>query len=123
MIVGTDGRGDAIAYLRTILLHQGEKHRNRTGLATVYGTVIQSGGCVTVLSNRVEEQTFKSTSALEETIEVAEKPKALLGHCRAMRPSSWWKMMTRCDAWTRMFLEIKGYNVLRRGTPRTRFSS
>jgi signal transduction histidine kinase/CheY-like chemotaxis protein len=83
------------------------------GLATVYGTVIQSGGCVTVLSKVGEGTTIQIyLPRVEETIEVAEKPKALLG---ALQGNETILLVEDDDAvrrMTRMFLEIKGYNVV-----------
>jgi signal transduction histidine kinase/CheY-like chemotaxis protein len=87
------------------------------GLATVYGTVIQSGGCVSVLSKLGEGTTIQIYLPLylprvEETIEVAEKPTALP---RSLQGNETILVVEDDDAvrrMTRMFLEINGYIVV-----------
>jgi len=83
------------------------------GLATVYGTVIQSGGCVSVLSRLGEGTTIQIyLPRVEEMIEVAEKPKALP---RPLQGNETILVVEDDDAvrrMTRMFLEINGYIVV-----------
>jgi signal transduction histidine kinase/CheY-like chemotaxis protein len=83
------------------------------GLATVYGTVIQSGGCVTVLSNPGEGTTIQIyLPRVEETIDVVETPKAPPG---SLQGSETILVVEDDDAvrrMTRMFLELKGYTVV-----------
>jgi signal transduction histidine kinase/CheY-like chemotaxis protein len=87
------------------------------GLATVYGTVIQSGGCVSVLSKLGEGTTIQIYLPLylpraEETIEVAEKPTAIP---KSLQGNETILVVEDDDAvrrMTRMFLEINGYIVV-----------
>jgi signal transduction histidine kinase/CheY-like chemotaxis protein len=83
------------------------------GLATVYGTVIQSGGCVSVLSRLGEGTTIQIyLPRVEETIEVAEKPAGLP---RPLQGNETILVVEDDDAvrrMTRMFLEINGYIVV-----------
>jgi two-component system cell cycle sensor histidine kinase/response regulator CckA len=83
------------------------------GLATVYGTVIQSGGCVTVLSKLGEGTTIQIyLPRVEETIEVVEKPKALPGSLRGNETILVVEDDDAVRRMTRMFLELKGYTVV-----------
>jgi two-component system, cell cycle sensor histidine kinase and response regulator CckA len=83
------------------------------GLATVYGTVIQSGGCVSVLSKLGEGTTIQIyLPRVEETIEVAEKPKALLGSLQGNETILVVEDDDAVRRMTRMFLEINGYTVV-----------
>jgi signal transduction histidine kinase/CheY-like chemotaxis protein len=83
------------------------------GLATVYGTVIQSGGCVTVSSKLGEGTTIQIyLPRVEETIETAEKPAELP---RPLQGNETILVVEDDDAvrrMTRMFLELKGYSVV-----------
>ena len=83
------------------------------GLATVYGTVIQSGGCVSVSSKLGEGTTIQIyLPRVEEEIEVAEIPKALP---RSLQGNETILVVEDDDAvrrMTRMFLEINGYTVV-----------
>jgi signal transduction histidine kinase/CheY-like chemotaxis protein len=83
------------------------------GLATVYGTVIQSGGCVTVSSKPGEGTTIQVyLPRVEETIEVAEKPKALQGSLQGNETILVVEDDDAVRRMTRMFLELKGYTVV-----------
>jgi len=83
------------------------------GLATVYGTVIQSGGCVTVLSKLGEGTTIQVyLPRVEETMEVAEKPKTLPGSLQGNETILLVEDDDAVRRMTRMFLEIRGYNVV-----------
>ena len=83
------------------------------GLATVYGTVIQSGGCVTVLSKLGEGTTIQIyLPRVEETIEAAEKPTTIV---RPPQGNETILVVEDDDAvrrMTRMFLELNGYSVV-----------
>jgi len=83
------------------------------GLATVYGTVNQSGGCVTVSSKVGEGTTIRIyLPSVEEAAEVVETPKAL----PESRPSGETILVVEDDDavrnMTREFLKIKGYAVV-----------
>jgi signal transduction histidine kinase/CheY-like chemotaxis protein len=83
------------------------------GLATVYGTVSQSGGCVTVSSKLGSGTTIRIyLPRVEETIEVVEAPKPLV---RSLEGKERILVVEDDDAvrrMTRVFLEIKGYTVI-----------
>jgi signal transduction histidine kinase/CheY-like chemotaxis protein len=83
------------------------------GLATVYGTVIQSGGCVTVLSKLGEGTTIQIyLPRVEEAIEVVEEPKRL---SRSLEGEERILVVEDDHAvrrMTREFLKIKGYTVI-----------
>jgi two-component system, cell cycle sensor histidine kinase and response regulator CckA len=83
------------------------------GLATVYGTVIQSGGCVCVLSKLGEGTTIQVyLPRVEEKIEVAEKPKELSGSLQGTETILVVEDDDAVRRMTRMFLEINGYTVV-----------
>jgi len=83
------------------------------GLATVYGTVIQSGGCISVLSKPGEGTTIQIyLPRVEETIQVAEKPKALPGSLQGNETILVVEDDDAVRRMTRMFLEINGYTVM-----------
>jgi signal transduction histidine kinase len=83
------------------------------GLATVYGTVIQSGGCVTVLSNLGEGTTIQIyLPRVEETIDVVETPKARPGSLQGNETILVVEDDDAVRRMTRMFLELKGYTVV-----------
>jgi len=83
------------------------------GLATVYGTVIQSGGCISVLSKPGEGTTVQIyLPRVEETMELAEKPKEVPA---ALQGNETILVVEDDDAvrrMTRTFLEINGYSVV-----------
>jgi two-component system, cell cycle sensor histidine kinase and response regulator CckA len=83
------------------------------GLATVYGTVNQSGGCVTLSSKLGEGTTVQIfLPRVEETIELLEIPKAVPG---SLRGDETILVVEDDDAVRRMtseFLKIKGYAVV-----------
>ena len=83
------------------------------GLATVYGTVIQSGGCVTVSSKPGAGTTIEIyLPRVEETIEAIEKPTATV---RPLHGNETILVVEDDDAvrrMTRMLLELKGYTVV-----------
>jgi signal transduction histidine kinase/CheY-like chemotaxis protein len=83
------------------------------GLATVYGTVTQSGGCVTVSSQLGQGTTIQIyLPRVEETIEVIETPKALP---ESLEGGETILVVEDDDAvrnMTREFLKIKGYTVV-----------
>ena len=83
------------------------------GLATVYGTVTQSGGCVTVFSKLGEGTAIRVyLPRVEEKIDVVEKPKGSPG---SLRGSETILVVEDDDAvrrMTRTFLELKGYTVV-----------
>ncbi len=83
------------------------------GLATAYGTVNQSGGCVTVSSKLGEGTTIQIyLPCVEETIEVVETPKALP---ESLQGGETILVVEDDDAvrnMTREFLKIKGYSVV-----------
>ncbi len=83
------------------------------GLATVYGTVIQSGGCVSVLSKLGEGTTIQIyLPRVEETVEMAEKPKALPGSLQGNETVLVVEDDDAVRRMIRMFLEINGYTVV-----------
>ena len=83
------------------------------GLATVYGTVVQSGGCITVLSNLGEGTTIQIyLPRVEETIDVVETPKALPGSLQGNETILVVEDDDAVRRMTRMFLELKGYTVV-----------
>jgi len=83
------------------------------GLATVYGTVNQSGGCVTVSSTLGKGTTIQVyLPRAEETIEVVETPKALP---ESLQGSETIMVVEDDDAvrnMTREFLRVNGYFVV-----------
>jgi CheY-like chemotaxis protein len=83
------------------------------GLATVYGTVSQSGGCVTVTSRLGSGTTIQIyLPRVEEAIEVVETPKPFV---RSLEGKERILVVEDDDAVRRMarvFLEIKGYTVI-----------
>jgi len=83
------------------------------GLATVYGTVNQSGGCVTVSSTLGKGTTIQVyLPRAEETIEVVETPKALP---ESLQGSETIMVVEDDDAvrnMTREFLKVNGYFVV-----------
>jgi signal transduction histidine kinase/CheY-like chemotaxis protein len=83
------------------------------GLATVYGTVNQSGGCVTVSSTLGKGTTIQVyLPRAEETIEVVETPKALP---ESLQGSETIMVVEDDDAvrnMTREFLKVNGYAVV-----------
>jgi len=83
------------------------------GLATVYGTVNQSGGCVTVSSTLGKGTTIQVyLPRAEETIDVVETPKALP---ESLQGSETIMVVEDDDAvrnMTREFLKVNGYAVV-----------
>ncbi len=83
------------------------------GLATVYGTVSQSGGCVAVSSKLGSGTTIHIyLPRVEEAIEVVEAPKPLV---RSLEGKERILVVEDDDAvrrMTRVFLNIKGYTVM-----------
>jgi signal transduction histidine kinase len=83
------------------------------GLATVYGTVNQSGGCVAVSSKLGAGTTIQIyLPRVEEAVEVVETPKPL---ARSLEGEERILVVEDDDAvrrMTREFLKIKGYNVI-----------
>jgi signal transduction histidine kinase/CheY-like chemotaxis protein len=83
------------------------------GLATVYGTIDQSGGCLTVSSKIGEGTTIQIyLPRVKETIEVADKPAALP---KSPKGNETILVVDDDDAVRRMtitFLKLNGYSVL-----------
>jgi signal transduction histidine kinase/ActR/RegA family two-component response regulator len=83
------------------------------GLATVYGTVQQSGGCVTVSSKLGFGTTIQIyLPRAEEPLEVVDTPKPIL---RSLQGEERILLVEDDDAvrrMTRRFLEIRGYTVI-----------
>ena len=83
------------------------------GLATVYGTVRQSGGCITVSSKIGEGTVFQIyLPRVEDPVEVIEKP---LSQPQAVQGAETILVVEDDDAvrrMTREFLKIKGYTVV-----------
>jgi signal transduction histidine kinase/ActR/RegA family two-component response regulator len=83
------------------------------GLATVYGTVNQSGGCVTVSSKLGLGTTFQIyLPRVEEPVEVVEAPKPIV---RSLQGEERILVVEDDDAvrhMTREFLKINGYTVI-----------
>jgi signal transduction histidine kinase/ActR/RegA family two-component response regulator len=83
------------------------------GLATVYGTVQQSGGCVTVSSKLGLGTTIQIyLPSVEEPVEVVDTPKPIL---RSLQGEERILVVEDDDAvrrMTRQFLEIRGYTVI-----------
>ena len=83
------------------------------GLATVYGTVSQSGGCVTVSSKLGEGTTIQIyLPSVEEAMEPAEKT---ITAVKPLRGNETILIVEDDDAvrrMTRLFLELKGYTVV-----------
>jgi signal transduction histidine kinase/ActR/RegA family two-component response regulator len=88
------------------------------GLATVYGTVNQSGGCIAVSSKTGEGTTIRIyLPSVEEPIEDAEEPTTL---SESMHGHETVLLVEDDDAVRRMtceFLKIKGYSVLEARSP------
>jgi CheY-like chemotaxis protein len=83
------------------------------GLATVYGTVIQSGGCISVLSKPGDGTTVQIyLPRVEETIEMAEKPKELPVSLQGTETILVVEDDDAVRRMTRTFLEINGYRVV-----------
>lgn len=83
------------------------------GLATVYGTVNQSGGCVTVSSKPGKGTTVQIyLPRVEETVEVVEIPKALPGSLQGEETILVVEDDDAVRRMTREFLKIKGYVVV-----------
>jgi two-component system cell cycle sensor histidine kinase/response regulator CckA len=83
------------------------------GLATVYGTVNQSGGCVTVSSKLGKGTTVQIyLPRVEETVEVVEIPKALPGSLQGEETILVVEDDDAVRRMTREFLKIKGYVVV-----------
>jgi two-component system, cell cycle sensor histidine kinase and response regulator CckA len=88
------------------------------GLASVYGTVSQSAGCVTVSSKKGEGTTVQVyLPCVEEAIEIAEKPATLP---ESMQGNETILVVEDDDAvrrMTREFLKIKGFMVVEARSP------
>lgn len=83
------------------------------GLATVYGTVRQSGGCVTVASKPSEGTTFQIyLPRVEEPVETTEEPSAAPQPTRGVETILVVEDNDAVRRMTREFLHIHGYTVI-----------
>lgn len=83
------------------------------GLATVYGTVRQSGGCVTVVSKPSEGTTFQIyLPRVEEPVETTEEPSAAPQPTRGVETILVVEDNDAVRRMTREFLHIHGYTVI-----------
>jgi len=83
------------------------------GLATVYGTVRQSGGCITVLSKPNEGTTFQIyLPRVEEPVETTEEPSAAPQPTRGVETILVVEDNDAVRRMTREFLHIHGYTVI-----------
>jgi CheY-like chemotaxis protein len=83
------------------------------GLATVYGTVRQSGGCITVSSKVGEGTVFEIfLPRVEDPVEVAEAPPAVAQPARGAETILVVEDDDSVRRMTREFLKIKGYTVI-----------
>ena len=102
-----------VAHFRTILHHQGKKHRNRTGPCDCRWDSSPEWWCVAVSSKLGEGTTIQIyLPRVEETIEAAEKPTELP---RPGQGNETILVVEDDDAvrrMTRMLLELKGYTVV-----------
>ena len=83
------------------------------GLATVYGTVRQIGGCITVLSKPGEGTTFQIyLPRVEEPVEATEEPSAAPRPTRGVETILVVEDNDAVRRMTREFLHIHGYTVI-----------